>query len=182
MDRRRARLCCTDRAGVSLATATLEQIAGVNGTTIADVNKDHQLLTAPAAPASLFTLEAGFNTNTNGCFALAPLPAGKAGIGRDLRFDVIKGSASDVLLIYADTTCSGNTLGDMNLAVANGELRFGDGVALPKGGGLSVYLINSSGSADEVDVYADGYTVPSAAVPASATILHGHTLNLRNQP
>ena len=118
--------------GVSAAAAALTQIVGTNGTTVADVSKAHQLLTAPATPASLFSLTGNISTTaTTACTSLGAIPAGKAAILRDLRFTVFTGSfTDDAVNLFANSSCSGAAIGRLGLTAGNGEMTFDPGIAI----------------------------------------------------
>ena len=166
--------------GVSAAAAALTQIVGTNGTTVADVSKAHQLLTAPATPASLFSLTGNISTTAStACTSLGAIPAGKAAILRDLRFTVFTGSfTDDAVNLFANSSCSGAAIGRLGLTAGNGEMTFDPGIAIPAGGSASYVVINNSGTRDGVSYAVDGYSVPSGSVPSATPAIGRRHLGL----
>ena len=164
--------------GVSYAVASQMQIVGTNGTTVADVSKAHQLLTAPVAPSSLFTTEGGFGVLTSGCEPIGSVPSGKAAVIHQITLDISSGSSLDSGYIFASSGCSANSLvGEFNFGgPATQVLTFGDGFTVPTGGGISVSVVHGSTVADEVDAYVSGDSVPTAAVPHGATVIRQQPL------
>jgi len=158
--------------GVSFATATLEQLVGTNGNTVADVDRAHQLLTAPVSPANLFTVLSSVNTPTSTCQGVNWTPGTKGAIIRDFQYDVYLGSSSDVAQLYVGADCSGSVVAEFNLSpFQTGEISFGDGLPLPAGGVMSLKVIDVSLGTDQVDFFVDGDTVPAGAVPATTHVI-----------
>jgi hypothetical protein len=50
-------------------------------------------------------------------------------------------------------------------------MTFAQGISVPEGQSLSYRLFNTSGTYDEITLFADGYSVPSASVPAAARVI-----------
>jgi hypothetical protein len=153
--------------GVAYAAATMTQIVGTNGTTVAQVSTAHQLLVAPAGPSSEFSFNSGYSGATDSmCMALGSMPAGKALIVTDVRYTVNAGSAGDTLFVSNNSGCGAGTVAEIALTPGNGEYELPAGMGISAaGGGLSFHVKNTSGTTDSVFVTADGYTVPSTVVP-----------------
>ena len=159
--------------GVSYAAATLTQIAGTNGKTIAQVSKARQLYVAPSDPSAAVTFEAGYaSASSSSCLTLGTAPAGNALVITDLRYDVSAGDpALDTVYVSANTGCGAPAVIQLAPTAGNGEFQFPAGLAVPAGSGLSFHVVNGSGSVDGITLYADGYTVPSSAVPAATRVV-----------
>ncbi len=154
--------------GVAYAAATLTQIVGTNGTTVANVSPAHQLLTAPANPASGVSYSGGYSDSvaTSACKSIATLPTGKALVATDVRWSVNAGSAQDILYVSGDSGCGAGYLAQVALTPGNGEFQLPAGLGVSAtNGGLSFHVVNTSGATDTFSVNVDGYTVPSNAVP-----------------
>jgi hypothetical protein len=154
--------------GVAYATATLTQIVGTNGTTVAQVSKARQVYVAPADPANAVTFEAGYSgTTDSGCLTLGSPPSGKALVITDLRYTVLSGGAAagDMLFLSANTGCGAPEAAQILLTQGNGEYQFPGGLPVHATAGLSFNVKDLSGGTDNVVIYADGYTVPATALP-----------------
>lgn len=154
--------------GVAYATATLTQIVGTNGTTVAQVSKARQVYVAPTDPANAVTFEAGYSgTADSGCLTLGTVPTGKAVVITDLRYTVNAGGANagDTLYLSANTGCGAPSVAQILLTQGNGEYQFPAGLAVHASTGLSFVVKDLSGATDNVVIYADGYTVPATALP-----------------
>jgi len=154
--------------GIAYATATVTQIVGTNGTTVAQVSKERQLFVAPSDPSNSVTFEAGYaGTASSSCTSLATPPSGKAMVITDLRYTVDAGSAAsgDTAWISANTGCGAPAVAEILLTPGNGEMQFPAGLAIHATSGLSFHVVDSSGQQDSVDLYVDGYTVPATALP-----------------
>ena len=73
--------------------------------------------------------------------------------------------------MFTGSSCSGARLGILALGNGGGEETFDPGIAVPAGSTLSFDLDDQSGHVEGLSASVDGYSVPSAAVPASAPIV-----------
>jgi hypothetical protein len=153
--------------GIAYATATMTQIVGTNGTTVAQVSKAKQLYVAPSDPNTVVSFSSGYDgSTTSSCLTLATPPTGKALVITDIRYSVSKGSPADHLYLTNTVGCgAGGTVIDAVLPAGNGEYTFPAGLPVHATSALSFHVANSSGTEDDVTVYADGYTVPSTVLP-----------------
>jgi hypothetical protein len=125
-------------------------------------------VTTQLAPPSAYLHSVSFGlTSSRGCVVLTHPPANKAMIVRDVRVDVFSDASpgpSENVEIFRDTTCS-QTVADMNPAtVGETVLPFDPGLGIPAKSGLSAF----AGGAVQAEVYTDGNSVASSAVPATA--------------
>jgi hypothetical protein len=121
-------------------------------------------LTAPSA--YLHTATFGLNSS-QGCVTFATPPSGKAMILREVRIDVFSltatGPAQNVV-IDTGARCDGSPVADVNPAtVGETVLPFDPGLGIKAGSGLSGFVDGTV----QAEVYTDGYSVPSAAVPST---------------
>ena len=153
--------------GAAYATATLTQIVGTNGTTVAQVSKAKQLYTTPSDPNTAVSFQNSYAGNTtSSCLTLATPPTGKALVITDIRYNVSAGDSSDLLYVTNTSGCgAGGAVIEAVLTAGNGEYTFPAGLPVHATSALSFHVANSSGSQDNVAVYADGYTVPSTVLP-----------------
>ena len=147
--------------------ATLTQIVGTNGTTVAQVDQAHQLLTTEIAPASVVTASGTVNSST--CELLYTIPAGKALILKAAFFYLSSSASSGTggeADLYSNAACS--TPIDVTGTVPTGgtstiPLNLGVGWPIPAKTVLYAKAFAAIGT-----VAINGYLVGSASVPATA--------------
>jgi hypothetical protein len=161
---------------VDAATPTLSQIAGINGSTLAQVSRSNQLYATPADASSSFVLPGMSLDQSTGCYDLGSIPAGKAAVVTAVRYGVFAGDPSslDQVELFTGPGCGSGVGSNEFAAVAaipgNGEYSFTPGVGLPTGTDLSMDVKDDSGKF-AVELWVDGYTVPSNAVPTAPNVL-----------
>jgi hypothetical protein len=123
----------------------------------------------PAAFVRLFGTASGFVS----CQSLGTPPAGKAWIIRSFAADVYSASTEDIgvpyfIALFNNRNCALSGLFDEVHVIHPGRNQslYEPGIAIPGAGALSVEVSLPSGVG--VDMYAQGFSVPSASVPASA--------------
>jgi hypothetical protein len=86
---------------------------------------------------------------------------------RDVKIDVFSVTSTGAgqnVLVYTGAQCDGFLVGDVNPAmVGETVLPFDPGLGIPAGSGLSGFADGTV----QAEVYTDGYSVPSATVPAT---------------
>lgn len=162
--------------GASFAAATMTQIVGGNGAApVAGVNKANQLFTAPATPASYFTIEGATSVNnSNVCVDLGSVPAGKAAIITGFRTTVYQGSSNSDVLLYPNATCSSAVFAEISGVAGTTDQQIAPGFAVPAGTHLSWFV--ASNTSFIVDGHIDGYSVPAGAVKQITRSLGKHTV------
>ena len=155
-------------AAVTFASATAALAATqVNVTDPASSRQAHveiggRLAVQQVPPTSFF--HSANTINGPGCLVIADAPSNKALIVQQVHLTVFSGSANNFVGFYDNATCSGITRGAMFLtALGNIPYSFEPGLAIPAGSGFSVYNFSDYG----IEVYLDGYTVPSSAAPVA---------------
>jgi hypothetical protein len=155
------------------ATATLTQIVGSNGKTVANVSKAHQLLTAPAAPTTLFTsglLATSNAAGTSACLTAATTPGANGLVLRQIRYTVQQGGGStDTIEFFSDSSCI-SPVAEIGFEPGNGVAPLDPGVTIAGGGHLYARMVNQTGAQDRVQCFFDGYSVPAGAVGAPAHV------------
>lgn len=159
--------------GATYAAATLTQIVGSNGKTVAQVTKAHQLLTSPAQPSSMFTSGLQATTSaagTSACIAVVATPGADGLILRQIRYTVQNGGgAADTIEFFTDSSCI-DPVAEIGFTPGNGVLPLDPGVPITGGGDLYARTVNQSGMQDKVQCFFDGYSVPAGAVAARSHV------------
>jgi hypothetical protein len=157
--------------GATYAAATLTQIVGSNGKTVAQVTKVHQLLTASAAPTSLFTsglLASSNAAGTSPCLIAATTPGTDGLVLRQITYTVQQGGGStDTLEFFSDSSCI-SPVAEIGFTPGNGVVPLEPGVTVPGAGHLYARLVNQTGALDKIQCFFDGYRVPAGAVAATS--------------
>jgi hypothetical protein len=157
--------------GGTYAAATLTQIVGANGKTVVNVTKDHQLLTASAAPTSLFTAALLATSNAAGTSScvVATSTHGTGGLVlRQIRYTVLQGGGStDTIEFFSDASCT-SPVAEVAFTPGNGAVPLDPGVAVPGAGHLYARIVNQTGATDKIQCFFDGYDVPAGAVAAAS--------------
>lgn len=153
------------------AAATLTQIVGTNGKSVAQVDKAHQLLTASAAPSGLFTsglLATSNAAGTSSCFVAATTPGANGLVLRQITYTVLQGGGStDTIEFFSDSSCI-SPVAEIGLTPGNGQVPLDPGVAVTGGGNLYVRVVNVSGAQTKIQCFFHGYSVPAGSVAATA--------------
>jgi hypothetical protein len=123
--------------------------------------------TQQAAPSAYLHTATVSLTASRGCVTFATPPSGKAMVLREVRIDVFSVTSTGAgqnVLIYTGVNCDGFLVGDVNPAtVGETVLPFDPGLGIKAGSGLSGFADGTV----QAEAYTDGYSVPSAAVPAT---------------
>src|SRR4051794_12560538 len=139
---------------------------------------DGTVTSQQAAPASFVRMFGSAGSGFTACRVIATPPAGKAWVIRSIGTDVYTTGSEDLGVpffvgYFNNTNCGLDGLFDEVHVIRPGRVQssYEPGIAVPNGGGLSmeVSLPPNAG----VDVYPQGFAVPSAAVPAGAAPVHG---------
>jgi hypothetical protein len=158
---------------LSFTNVSIIDPGGVNR---AAVSSAGALVTAPAAPASLFRSPAFVlqSTCTKVVDSTLAYPQGGGNVKAEIVTEIHaaeNGSAGSSWYLFRNATCSGRALSDVYLqntgAVGdeqNTQLDFPSGLAIPKGGAL--YALTSGNVT--AGISASGYLVPAASVPTNA--------------
>ena len=159
--------------GVTYAAATLTQIVGTNGKIVAQVTKDHQLLTAAAAPANLFAsglFAASGGVGTSACFVAATPPGTNGLVLSQMTYTVQQGGdPTDTIEFFTDSSCI-SPVAEVGFTPGNGVLPLDPGVAVPSGGHLYTKVVNKSNLPDKIQCFFHGYTVPAGVVAATSHV------------
>ena len=157
--------------GATYAAATLTQIVGTNGKTVAQVTKDHQLLTAPAPPSSLFTsglLASSSVAGTSPCVVAATTAGADGLVLSQITYTVQRGGGStDTLEFFSDSSCI-SPEAEISFSPGNGVVPLDPGVTIPGSGHLYARLVNQSGAQDTIQCFFHGYSVPAGVVAATS--------------
>jgi hypothetical protein len=129
--------------------------------------------TQQAAPSAyLHTTTFGL-ISSYGCVTFATPASGKAMILREVRVDVFSVTSTGPdqnIAIYTGAHCDGSQVADVNPAtVGETVLPFDPGLGIKAGSGLSGFADGTV----QAEVYTDGYSVPSGAVPTGAVTTSG---------
>ena len=152
--------------GIAYATATITQIAGKNGTTVAQVTPANQLQVSEIAPGSFFSkFVSSDNAGTSDCETLTTTPATKGLIVREIRATTFQGDSKDYVIFFAGASCFGSRIGEVNGgdADSNIELPLNPGFSVPADTPVS-YLVHDFSGNLQVDLQVDGYYVPKGNV------------------
>jgi hypothetical protein len=158
--------------GISYAAATVTQIAGKNGTTVAQVTAANQLLTAEVAPAGFWSTTTTSDLDANGtCRSLTTTPASNGVIVREIRGSVFAGTSQDTITFYAGSGCIGPVIG---LFAGGGDTNFAvpidPGVSIPANTTIS-YLVIDQSAKFQSWFWLDGYKVPKGN-PIAGAVRH----------
>ena len=152
---------------------------GIKGTSTnkADVTAASQLLTTEAAPSAFRDYSA--IDKGAGCYVLTTVAAGQGFIAKNLVVNPdITGSpqgGSEMVRYFTGSTCSGTQFGTFWVVSSSGSsnyvvpqtLPLNPGFAVATGDSVSVQVVQVSSSSLGLDLYLQGYTVPSSDVPTS---------------
>jgi hypothetical protein len=154
-------------ANAAMGAATQVNITDPRATTRSALVEPGQRLAVQEVPPTSY-FHSGLATGPNaGCGELAAVPNGKALVVRQVRvMPTAQGNPTGYTIIefYLGPACNIGPIGGVVPNAVGGQplvVTWDPGIAVPAGGAVS-YVNSTSYS---VEVYLDGYTVPSSAVP-----------------
>jgi len=155
-------------APAAAVAATFMVLHGANGAAVNATN-DNQLLTAEAPP-STWVGEYGWADAPGVCSNLPVVSKTRGFVVKQINTDVFSATAGNsVVYLYRGPGChSADTIGEADGDGNNVVTPFDPGVALPKGGQISILY---NGPANQVRVQVLGYTVPAADAPSYTPVL-----------
>jgi hypothetical protein len=147
--------------GISYAAGAVTQIAGKNGTTVANVTAAGQLQTTEAGPAGFFTQVAEtLDESTGTCRTFYTTPATRGLVIRDIRSLVVHADSGDGITLWAGSDCDGAPF-----AIIGGDSKgnvttpITPGFSIPADTTISFSVADASQQLEMI-FWVDGYYVP----------------------